>query len=168
MKTQNKPLLKILVFGIVLIISLQVMAGKSKLPMCNMVDTSDVTKMPEFTGIQNEENINSQWSDFSPIPYEGGMFFISSREREKYILKYQNKDGCFFDVYYYEDEGIKPFTAINNKFHEGSLCFDSSGNTMYYSKNSKKVSGKNDRYTQSPYCRKKLNFLANEIEGIKL
>ena len=24
------------------------------------------------------------------------------------------------------------------------------------------------RYAQSPYCRKKLNFLANEIEGIKL
>ncbi len=147
MKSRNNFLLKILAFGIVLIISLQVMAGKSKLPLCNMVDTSYVTKMPEFTDIQNVEHLNSQWSDFSTIPNEGGMFFISSREREKYILKYQNKDECFFDVYYYEDEGTKPFTAINYKFHGGPLCFDSSGNTMYYSRNSKKVSGKNDRYT---------------------
>lgn len=91
--------------------------------------------------IKNEVFINTEHLEFSPVFFEDGILFISSRENVfKYIdrrLKEntmgifqvsRNADGVLTNPVFFSDR-------INTKYHEGPLCFDISGNDMFFTRN---------------------------------
>jgi outer membrane protein OmpA-like peptidoglycan-associated protein len=91
--------------------------------------------------IKNEVHINSSHLEFSPVFFEDGILFISSRDNVfKYVDRRLNKSTMGIFQARRDAEGIlrKPeffSNRINTKYHEGPMCFDVSGNDMYFTRN---------------------------------
>ncbi|MEZ5030035.1 MAG: hypothetical protein R2787_01415 [Saprospiraceae bacterium] len=98
--------------------------------------TSDVFDVT----VKNETNINTDELEFSPAFFEDGILFISSREdvfkfidrrlRDNTMGIYQtrrNTDGQLQQAELFSNR-------LNTKYHEGPLCFDLSGNDLYFTR----------------------------------
>ena len=94
--------------------------------------------------IENMEDINTAALDFSPIPYEDGIVFSSTRQIAKSTL---NTDKWtkekFSDLFYAEKKegnfsNPKPINELNNRFHDGTATFNHPGDYVIFTRNSKK------------------------------
>ena len=93
--------------------------------------------------IKNETNINSEKLEFSPAFYKNGIVFVSTQapEKENEVLDLWINDH-FMTLYYAAktNDNIlgKPelFSKnISTQYHEGPICFDKSGDRIFFSRN---------------------------------
>ncbi len=94
--------------------------------------------------IRNVAELNTEKLDFSPSYVEGGLIFVSTRDKETgtkrkdtwindnfmelFIAKKGNVEGV-----YSEPESFSP--EVNTKFHEGPMTMSPDGKTMYFTRN---------------------------------
>lgn len=90
--------------------------------------------------IKNENSINTDQLEFSPVFFEDGILFISSRDN---IFKYIDRKTKSSTMAIYSavrgaegNLGAPVFFSdrINTKYHEGPLCFDTEGGDMYFTR----------------------------------
>jgi tetratricopeptide (TPR) repeat protein len=86
--------------------------------------------------------INSVHADFSPVFYEQGIVFVSSRVKRAMIQRHDNRDNSsFFDLYYStlnEESLSRPIhfdNKINNKLHEGPVVFSNNDQQIIFTSN---------------------------------
>ena len=96
---------------------------------------------------ENAENINSEQSDFSPLFYQNGIVFVSTRLTDKQSeLQQPKKDnwtGDGFSALYlteFQEDGTLSLpeifsTGLNTKFHEGPLAISNNGERLFYTIN---------------------------------
>lgn len=89
-------------------------------------------------------SVNTEYSDFGAIHYNGGILFSSAREVGKmFDARYSWNDSPFLDIYeaYPKKSGTdfgtpKPFnTKVNTKFHDGPIAFTPDSNTVFFTRN---------------------------------
>jgi len=101
-------------------------------------------KNHETVKLKNVRALNTGHLDFSPIPYQDGVIFSSTRKNATHTktVDKKNKDN-FSDLYYAEfDNKLKRYKRpkalkgdLNKNFHEGVATFDQSGTTMLFTRN---------------------------------
>lgn len=90
--------------------------------------------------IKNENSINTDQLEFSPVFFEDGILFISSRDNVfKYIDRKTNSSTMAIYSTVRGPEGnlgapVFFSDRINTKYHEGPLCFDTEGGDMYFTR----------------------------------
>lgn len=98
--------------------------------------TSDVFDVT----VKNENNINTDELEFSPAFFEDGILFISSREDVYKFIDRRLRDntmGIYLTRRGSEGQLQKAelfSNRLNTKYHEGPLCFDLSGNDLYFTR----------------------------------
>ena len=103
------------------------------------ISAQDATDIFDVT-VKNETNINSEELEFSASFFEDGILFISSREDVfKYIDRRlrDNTMGIYSAKRGEDGQLQKPemfSNRLNTKYHEGPLCFDMSGNDLYFTR----------------------------------
>lgn len=99
----------------------------------------------------NQEGFNSEYSDFSPIPYKKGFIFTSDRQFLKTIYNKKNKSkkiygwtgNPFLKLYQAENQNdtldgdlkltLMPI-EINDQYHAGPATLTADGKLMYFTK----------------------------------
>jgi len=103
-------------------------------------------------------NINSKFSDFSPVYYNNKIMFASAREKSGTGKVYVWDKQPYIDLYTADKapdlqlSNVQPFSIqINTPFHEGPATFNESANIIYFTRNNMKTNGKlvksNDKTT---------------------
>lgn len=88
-------------------------------------------------------NINTSFSEFSPVFYDKGIVFTSSRQAESIIKLNNARDNkTFLDLYYSEFKKDKTLSepkswqhAINSSYHEGPIVFYDNGSRAIFTQN---------------------------------
>ncbi|MCF8236599.1 MAG: OmpA family protein [Saprospiraceae bacterium] len=99
----------------------------------------DATDVFDVT-VKNESNINSDELEFSAAFFEDGILFISSREDVFKYIDRRMRDNTFgmYSAKRGSDGQLqKPemfANRLNTKYHEGPLCFDMSGNDLFFTR----------------------------------
>lgn len=94
--------------------------------------------------IKNIEALNSEAIDFSPVPYQDGVIFTSTRVLEKQIYRrdaWTKED--FSDLYFAEQLGEDLYKtpiaiegSLNSKYHDGTATFHPNGTQMIFTRSS--------------------------------
>ena len=96
-----------------------------------------------YVEIVNVKKLNTSHLDFSPIPYQDGVVFTSTRG----ISRMNNKKDVwtkdnFSDLFYAKkkedgslEDPIPLFGSINGSYHDGTATFNRSGNMMFFTRN---------------------------------
>lgn len=98
------------------------------------------TELNASVELRNLAEANTDALEFSPVFYENGIVFVSSRRKDGPI---DNQIGeTFFELFYSEldPNGIplKPESfslRINSQLHEGPVSFNRDGDMMYFTRN---------------------------------
>ncbi len=87
-------------------------------------------------------DLNSKQGDFCPVPYNGGLVFTSNRKSLQIIGTDHSWTGNQFYRLYQAKGNEASFSTptvfasdLNSKFHDGPLCFNSTGSQMYFTRN---------------------------------
>lgn len=118
--------------------------------------------------IKNEKGINTEEVEFSPVFYKDGIVFITSQfEQSKYAITDTRIETNIFSIYSAsrdEEGGLTdpvPFAKeLLSTEHEGPVSFNSSGEVIYFTRNTKKqttVASNNYRLQLSIFSAQKLN-----------
>ncbi|MCB0549608.1 MAG: PD40 domain-containing protein [Phaeodactylibacter sp.] len=98
------------------------------------------TELNSSVKLVNLAEINTSALEFSPVFYENGMVFVSSRRKEGPID--QQIGETFFELFYSEldpnGSPLKPESfslRINSQLHEGPVSFNRDGDMMYFTRN---------------------------------
>ncbi len=118
--------------------------------------------------INNESGINTEEVEFSPVFYKDGIVFITSQyEQSKYAITDTRIETNIFSIYSAtrDVEGKLtdpiPFAKeLLSTEHEGPVSFNSSGEVIYFTRNTKKettVASNNYRLQLNIFSAQKLN-----------
>lgn len=95
----------------------------------------------EFTySIKNLSYLNTSWSEVSPRLINEGMVFSSTREGTIIKKKNYGSGDPFYDIFLAPKHNnkfkkAKPYASIiNSNHHEGALCFNTSEDTIYFTR----------------------------------
>ncbi|MBL4652825.1 MAG: OmpA family protein [Flavobacteriales bacterium] len=113
-------------------------SGKNYVLSCDRVRSWSV-QTPGFE-VKNEEGLNSENSDFSPMPFGNGVAFVSDRFGDNsdatgpapvgflsITFAEMNEDSTF--------KKAKPISnIINNEFHNGPICFNKDQSEAYFTR----------------------------------
>lgn len=118
--------------------------------------------------IKNESGINTEELEFSPVFYENGLVFITTQyEQGKYGIIDVNTGTNIMSIYRAarNEEGAlsnpQPFAKeLLSTMHEGSVSFNSTGEVLYFTRNSSK-----ETTVSSGNYRKQLNIYAAQNNG---
>lgn len=98
--------------------------------------------------VRNLSELNSEYLEFSPIPYQEGLMFTSSRKAGGVLSCPPNESGRFSDLYFSKkgendkfEEPKKLKGKVNGKYNDGVATFGPGGQKMYFSRNN--IDGKN-------------------------
>lgn len=89
--------------------------------------------------IQALQGANTEYADFSAIPFKGGIVLTSTKKASN-ICKDSWTGTAYSDLYYADvNENsiseVKPFgPELNMRYHDGTATFNRAGNTMYFSR----------------------------------
>lgn len=110
----------------------------------NEVILDKIMNAPVKFNIKNID-INSEFSDFSPMFYESDkVVYASSKDSSTFVTrKYKWNDQPFLDLYVSKvneenaelKEAVKFSKKINSKYHEASVAFSPDNKTMYFTRN---------------------------------
>ncbi|HEX5001158.1 MAG TPA: carboxypeptidase regulatory-like domain-containing protein [Bacteroidia bacterium] len=117
---------------------------------------SAIEKMEDFyrdsarAKVQNL-SINTDKADFSPVMFNGGIVFVSSRETGVKDKTHSWTGNPFLTLYYATGsaENFKQAEAFSkdiiSKYNDGPACFSPDGKEMYFTRNNSQVSNKKDK-----------------------
>ncbi len=89
--------------------------------------------------IQELQGANTEFADFSAIPFKGGVVLTSTKKATN-VCKDSWTGTAYSDLYYADvNENsineIKPFgPELNMRYHDGTATFNRAGNVMYFSR----------------------------------
>jgi len=99
--------------------------------------------------LKNLSILNSATLEFSPVPYENGVVFTSTRSPNRLLTCPPSGEIDFSDLYFSQKDAngdyLKPVAMkgqINGRYHDGAATFTKKGDRMYFSRNN--MNGKND------------------------
>ncbi len=101
--------------------------------------------------IYNVKNINTKHLDFSPVPFEDGIVFTSTRGRDQ-MMKNTDKwtNDNFTDLFFSKMNEDGTFTEpvpfvgdVNGKYHDGTASFSESQSVMVFTRNNLKGKSSN-------------------------
>ena len=93
--------------------------------------------------LQNLEDVNTISSDYGAFTFDNNLYLTSGRKQKgrqnKKYNNYTEDEEYVLDVYKYDAINKvylneTPFDDINTKYHEGIIAFSSSGDTMYFAR----------------------------------
>ena len=93
--------------------------------------------------LQNLEDVNTISSDYGAFTFDNNLYLTSGRKQKgrqnKKYNNYTEDEEYVLDVYKYDAINKvylneTPFDEINTKYHEGIIAFSSSGDTMYFAR----------------------------------
>ena len=93
--------------------------------------------------LQNLEDVNTISSDYGAFTFDNNLYLTSGRKQKgrqnKKYNNYTEDEEYVLDVYKYDVINKVylneiPFDDINTKYHEGIIAFSSSGDTMYFAR----------------------------------
>lgn len=105
--------------------------------------TDFIKKLKEKERYKIEEApFNSENSDFGAVPYEGKVLFASARNDQS-IIRFQDtwKNTPFFALYTIANDNASAIRVqsfgkkFNTLYHDGPVCFDSSENEVFITRN---------------------------------
>lgn len=86
--------------------------------------------------------INSDYADFTAVPYRDGIVFVSSKKKSGPIERTHSWTNQPFLDLYYSRGGAGNFRApenfsirLNGKYNDGPACFSADGNTIWFTAN---------------------------------
>ena len=98
-------------------------------------------KSNEIYSVENLKQINSEFSEITPVQYKNGLVFSSNREEVIIKKKTDNTNQPLFDLYYaYGKDSIlpdkvAPFSSkLNSIHHECCASFTSNFNKIFYTR----------------------------------
>lgn len=149
-------LIGILVCGLISSISAQGLTttqNQSPSPQ-NAVDQSYFGKVK----ISNLEGLNTKDLEMSPVPFQDGLVYTTTRRTEHLDPKGDPSQKNYTDLYYSEitENGtygtpVPLAGSVNDRLHDGMACFTNDGKKMYFTRNSK--SGRiDDRVVDLKIC----------------
>lgn len=101
-----------------------------------------IKSQKSFFTVTNFSELNSEFSDFGAVNYGKKIAFATARDLNMIIKNsYAWNEEPFLEIMVYDslaDVKSKYYSIsndINTKFHEGALCFDSTGTIMYFTRN---------------------------------
>ena len=113
-------------------------SGQNYVLSCDRVRSWSV-QTPGFE-VENEEGLNSESSDFSPMPFGNGVAFVSDRFGDHSDAAGGEEAG-FLSITFAEmnDDSTfkkaKPISSIiNNEFHNGPICFNQDQSEAYFTR----------------------------------
>lgn len=129
----------------------ELMGDQYPLPRATLTDCADLIFLPkQRVTVTNARQLNSGHLDYSPVPYQGGIVFTSTRGKSANAIEDTWTKDNFSDLFYAKKVGNQSFNAvallegaINGNFHDGTATFNKSGSMMYFSRNDDK--GKNSK-----------------------
>ncbi len=99
--------------------------------------------------LKNLTTINSEYLEFSPMPYKNGLMFTSSRGKAGLFKCPPDESGKYSDLFFSEKDSLGGWKEakilkgkINGKYHDGVATFASEGEKMFFSRNN--MDGKNE------------------------
>lgn len=123
--------------------------GKLLLRSCN--DVKGWQKEKPWFEVKSVEGLNSEFADFSPVPFKNGLVFVSEREKD-YIndAEFGWTQRPYLSVFWADMKGSnssvgkpKSFSGrINTKYHDGPVSFDDSLGMMYFTRVERDAKGK--------------------------
>ncbi len=129
--------------------------------------------------IENENSINTEHADFSPIAYANGFLIISDRwflkspENDKNAKVYGWTGNSFLKIYQAEQAkdsaaGVMQLTLlpeqINDKYHNGPATLNADGSAIYFTRAG--VADDVDLKKAKDFVFKKTIYVASKINGI--
>lgn len=120
-------------------------------------------KMGWTAKVSNATDLNSPYLDFSPVAYEEGVVFTSSRGINQMIVHQDNWTKKHFnDLFFAKKYGEQAFMTpealsgnINGKHHDGTATFSPDGATMIFTRNNRSGKAANDVKMLKLYAAKK-------------
>lgn len=124
--------------------------GKLLLQSCNDID--DWKKEQPWFEVSKVDGINSDVSDFSPVPFNHGLVFVSDRQKD-YLndAEFGWTERPYLSVFWVEEKGDdytnfakpKPFSPrINTIYHDGPVSFDDTNKVIYFTRVERSARGK--------------------------
>lgn len=111
--------------------------AKAHIRACNTSEELMENKLKIYV---DNEKFNSSENDFSPYILKNKLLFCSSRITEEKDRYYWDNEA-FINIYQVSDsnksEIIDVPDIINTKMHEGPMAFDTTTNTLYFTRNDK-------------------------------
>jgi tetratricopeptide (TPR) repeat protein len=103
----------------------------------NSLQAMDLFYMDSAVYNVKAAEMNSEYSEFSPVYYGDGILFASSRsEGNTSNKKYHWNQENYLDLYYAEenDSTVRSF-SVNTKFHDGPVAFYNGGKNVIFTRN---------------------------------
>ncbi len=101
---------------------------------------SSETLYEKEVGLSNMAKINSDGLDFSPVFYQNGLVYVTSRVKGG--AKDPKTGETYFELFYseFDPNGLptkpQPFSVnLNSQTHEGPVTFNRSGDILYFTRN---------------------------------
>lgn len=130
-------LLFLSLFALSVFLAAQQPKGRKSIRFYDRFANRDIT-------LRNVETINSPALEFSPVFYQNGLVYVSSRQKNGPVDEAIGE--TFFQLFYSEFDPNdnptrpQPFSVeINSQLHEGPVSFDRTGNKLYFSRNNQKA-----------------------------
>ena len=117
--------------------------------------------------IVNVKKLNTTHLDFSPIPYQDGVVFTSTRGITRMNIRKDvwTKDN-FSDLFYSKknedgslEEPTPLFGSINGSYHDGTATFNRPGNMMFFTRNN------NDGKSKKGLIDLKIYMASKDVDG---
>lgn len=133
---------------------------------CNQVDN---LKAKGKVKIRNVRELNGSKLDFSPMYYQDGVVFVSTRSPASVDnIDHWLNDNCM-DLYYAEQKGErfekpKPFSdELNTPFHEGPVTFVDNQQQVFFTRNN---FNENKRGVSEDRITKLKIYSAKQVKGV--
>ncbi|OFX25764.1 MAG: hypothetical protein A2033_15045 [Bacteroidetes bacterium GWA2_31_9] len=116
--------------------------SRAKSYMNNKDYLAKIKNQKSFFNVRNFEILNSEFADFGAVNFAQKVVFATARDVNMIIKNnYAWNEKPFLDIMVYDSlkDAKNKFHSfsneINTKFHEGPLCFDSTGTIVYFTRN---------------------------------
>ncbi|MEI7594699.1 MAG: OmpA family protein [Bacteroidota bacterium] len=100
-----------------------------------------ITNQKSLFSVTNFNNINTEYSDFGAVMWNNKISFVTASDVKMAVKNtHAWNEKPFLDIMIFDTiakkNKVSNFSSkINTQYHEGSFCFDSTGNTMYFTRN---------------------------------
>ena len=133
-----------------------------------LIETAVLGQTETYT-IKKSRVSSEKYDEFSPVYYKGGIVFCSNQNSNLIFNYSTSQNKALFKIYYIDTiaadwrNATLFSTALVTRFNDGPVTFNSSGDTIYYSRNLVVDGNQKDALSQ----RNRLGLFCAVLEGTK-